>query len=106
VATPTLESPTPTSRPTATSTSTPTPTPIASLATISAGLTSTGSGKVLGKEASESAFYPLEGKETSSSSSASEVDGGGQKPFWPWLILGVGAVFLFSSAFLVYNRLK
>jgi len=90
------------------STSTPTLTSTSTivLATTSARFTSTEAGKVLGEEASESAFYPLGNGQATPSSSASEVDGGGQKPFWPWLILGVGAVFLFSSAFLVYNRLK
>jgi len=94
----------PTSKPA--SISTPTLKPTVALVTTSANLISTGSGEVLGEvDASESAFYPLGGKEASSSSLAGEINGGRQKPFWPWLILGTGVVFLFSSAFLVYREL-
>ena len=97
-----LEKVTANSKPT--STSTPTSTPTIALATTSAGFISTRSGKVLGKEASESAFYPLGEKEVPSSSSGGEIDD--EQPFWPWFVLGLGGTFLFSSGFLVYNRLK
>ena len=93
---------TPTDKPTSvpTSTSTPTLKPTATLAL------ATDSGQVLGQTASEGAFYPLENKEASSSSVSAEDIEGETKPFWPWFILGSGAVFLFISAFLGYNRLK